>query len=93
MLVPLIKIKQIDTNNHILKEIYINPDQIVYISENYSLTQKLKEGKITLDLHPETSFTKIKINLNGYVEEITVIGAPGIIERKINNSARRLLRG
>ena len=93
MLIPLIRIKMITGEKYILQQIYVNPVQIVYISEDYKLIQKLKEGKISLDLHVSTGFTKIKMHLNGYVEEITVVGAPDIIEQKINSTSRRLLKG
>jgi hypothetical protein len=95
MLVELIEIKETARDSYSLKTIYINPDQVVYLSENGSMKQKLQEGKLNLGLNQNfTNFTNIRMNYQSYAANLIVIGDPGMVEQKINNSKRKqLLKG
>ena len=94
MLVELIQVTQRDNTYH-LKAVYVNPQQIVFMSEDSRMKQELQEGKLKLGLNQTfTSFTRIRMNMSGYVEEIIVVGDPGLIETKIfNKTSKQLLRG
>ena len=95
MLVELIQITETGKENYSLKTIYINPDQVVYLSENSQLKQRLQEWKLNLGLNQNfTNFTNVRMNYQSYASNIIVIGDPGLIEQKINNSKRKqLLKG
>ena len=95
MLVELIEIREITRDNYSLKTIYINPDQVVYLSENNQLKQRLQEGKLNLGLNQNfTNFTNIRMNYQSYAANLVVVGDPGMVEQKINNSKRKqLLKG
>ena len=95
MLVELIEIRETGTNKYSLKSIYINPDQVVYLSENSQLKQKLQEGKLNFGLNQNfTNFTNVRMNYQSYASSLIVVGDPGLIEEKINNSKRKqLLKG
>jgi len=95
MLVELIEITETERDNYSLKTIYINPDQVVYLSENSKMKQNLKEGKLNLGLNQTfTNFTNVRMNYQSYASNIVVVGDPGLIEQKINNSKRKqLLKG
>tara|TARA_R100001480_G_scaffold28416_1_gene38788 strand:+ start:135 stop:422 length:288 start_codon:yes stop_codon:yes gene_type:complete len=95
MLVELIQITETEGEKYSLKTIYINPDQVVYLSENNQLRQRLQEGKINLGLNQNfTNFTNVRMNYQSYASNIIVVGDPGLIEQKINNSKRKqLLKG
>ena len=95
MLVELIEIREITRDNYSLKTIYINPDQVVYLSENNKMKQQLQEGKLNLGLNQNfTNFTNIRMNYQSYASNLVVVGDPGMIEQKINNSKRKqLLKG
>jgi len=95
MLVELIQITETERENYSLKTIYINPDQVVYLSENNQLKQRLQEGKLNLGLNQNfTNFTNVRMNHQSYASNIIVIGDPGLIEQKINNCKRKqLLKG
>ena len=76
-----------------IQNIYLNPEHIIFMSEDVPFKQDLIEGKINLGLDENISFTKIKINENSGFSEIVVVGSPDIVENKIfNNSKRRLLK-
>ncbi len=95
MLVELIEIREIARDNYSLKTIYINPDQVVYLSENNKMKQQLQEGKLNLGLNQNfTNFTNVRMNYQSYASNLVVVGDPGMIEQKINNSKRKqLLKG
>lgn len=94
MLVELVQVKQIG-DNYTLSTVYVNPNQIVFMNEDMRMRQKLQEGKLKLGLNQNlTAFTRIRMNMTGYVEEITVVGDPGLVETKIfNKTSKQLLRG
>ena len=94
MLVELVQVTRRD-NGYQLKTVYVNPQQIIFMSEDLRMKQELQEGNIKLGLNQNfTCFTRIRMNMAGYVEEIIVVGDPGLIETKIfNKTSRQLLRG
>ncbi len=94
MLVELIQLRQ-RNNTYSLSPVYINPQQIVFLSEVLKMKQHLQEGKLNLGLNQNfTSFTRIRMNMSDYVQEIIVVGDPGLIESKIfAKTSKQLLRG
>ena len=94
MLVELIQLRQ-RNNIYSLSPVYINPQQIVFLSEDLKMKQQLQEGKLNLGLNQNfTSFTRIRMNMSDYVQEIIVVGDPGLIESKIYaKTSKQLLRG
>ena len=95
MLVELIQIKQDTRGNYSLVNVYINPEQIVYISENRMMKTQLQEGKINLGLNQTfTNFSNIRMNHHNHASEMIVIGDPGLIEEKIyKKRQKQLLKG
>ena len=94
MLVELVEIKEDSKGNYFLNKIYVNPEQIVFLTENRTMKQKLQEGKLSLGLNQNfTNFTNVRMNFHTYVSEIIVVGDPGLIESKIHNKElKRLLK-
>ena len=94
MLVELVQVTRRD-NGYQLKSVYVNPQQIIFMSEDLRMKQELQEGNVKLGLNQTfTNFTRIRMNMAGYVEEIIVVGDPGLIETKIfNKTSKQLLRG
>ena len=76
-----------------LKDVFLNPKHIVYMSESHKEKSDLLEGKMQLGLDNQVAFTKIKINHNSELSEIVVVGAPENIQSKIHKSKKTLLRG
>ena len=95
MLVELIEIKRDSRGVYSLGKVYVNPQQIIYMSENLGMKDSLKEGKMNLSLNQNfTSFTNIKLNHNSYSSDIIVVGHPELIESKIAiNQQKQLLKG
>ena len=61
------------------------------MSEEVSFKRNLLEGKINLGLHPGTEFTRAKINMGDYLEDIILVGNPKTIEGKFYR-VKKLLR-
>jgi len=95
MLIELMQIKQDLNGNYALSSVFVNPQQIVFISENRAMKQKLQEGKLKVGLnHSFTNFTNIRMNHHSHATELVVVGDPGLIEQKIfNKTQKQLLRG
>ena len=95
MLVELVQIKKDLSGKYFLSNVYINPQQIVFISENRLMKQKLMEGKLKLGLNQSfTNFSNIRMNHHNHATEMIVVGDPGLIEQKIfNKTQKQLLKG
>ena len=70
-------------------EISLNTSHITFLTENLQMKSILSEGDIDFNLHPQTTFTDIKLSTG---KQITVIGSTSMIESKIANSTKKLLR-
>lgn len=94
MLVELIQVKQ-RNDIYSLAPVYINPQQIVFMSEDSKMKRQLQEGKLDLGLNQTfATFTRIRMNMSDYVQEIVVVGDPALIESKIfSKTSKQLLRG
>tara|TARA_R100000008_G_scaffold81328_1_gene64433 strand:- start:1264 stop:1548 length:285 start_codon:yes stop_codon:yes gene_type:complete len=94
MLVELVEVKKKTEGQYALEKIYLNPKHIVYIREDRLIQTIVREGKANLGLVKGATFSKIRINHNDNMNEITVVGDPSAIEHKIfKNSKRQILRG
>ena len=92
-MVKLIQIVPVGTGYR-LKNIFVNPFHVAYMTEDIKMKQNLSEGKIDLDINSNAVFTKIKINQDSGFCDITVMGAPEIVESKMFHKNRKyLLRG
>ena len=93
MFVKLFKVNKRHGTEYYLSEILVNAAQIVYMSEDHTMTSLMREGKVNLELHDATSFTKLRMKGSSFGEEITVIGDPVLIEHKIfKKTEKQLLR-
>ena len=71
------------TNNakYSLREVFVNPEHVVMVREEYRLKQLNEEGLISAGLDTNHRFS-----------EIVVIGAPEMIEQTLH-SQKQILRG
>jgi len=75
-----------------LSEVYVNPESVSYVMENVLLRRNLKESKEAWpeDVSPMHRFSTI--HMNGHTP-INVVGDPTLVEQKIFESRRQLLKG
>ena len=75
-----------------LREVFVNPEHVVLVREEYRLKQLNEQGLIDEDLDVNHRFSKITIDKGNTGTEIVVIGAPEMIERTLQKN-KQLLRG
>jgi hypothetical protein len=75
-----------------LREVYINPEHVVFLREDRAAKKHLSEGLMPTDLDSRQEFTKIHLNRGQNGIDITVVGNPTTIENQLKNT-KQLLRG
>ena len=76
-----------------LREIYINPGQVVCLRSEDVFERLLHEGRLVDGLDKRQKFTRISVNTNLHQEDIVVIGTLDEVYKKLNFETNRLLRG
>ena len=78
-----------------LKEIFINSEHVVCLREDETFKRRLKEGKLVDGLDERQSFTRIYMDRGQSGIDLTVVGAPGVIQQKLglNAATKELLKG
>jgi hypothetical protein len=76
-----------------LREIYINPEHVICLREDYHALQLLQEGKLPDDLDARQKFTRVQLNRGSAGLDIIVVGCPSVVEQKLNTSKKILLKG
>jgi len=96
----LIKLTEVHSNlaittgrEYSLREIHINPEHVIMIREEAHTRRLNEERLIHGDLEIGHMFSKITINRGATPADIIVIGSPQIIENKMNQVSRTLLKG
>jgi|TARA_B100000131_G_C18094795_1_gene603590 hypothetical protein len=96
----LVKLTEVCSNgavtsqqNFMLREVFINPDQVVMIREDFRVRELNENGLITEGLNANHRFSKLTINRGQSGTEVIVVGAPAAVEEALKESSRQLLRG
>ena len=80
------------SNRYSLREVTINPSQIIAIREDPTLTGALHEGRISEGLNHSTRFSRLYVGGGQYGLNLIVVGSPELIQEKIS-STRSVLKG
>jgi hypothetical protein len=80
-------------DTYTLREVFVNPEHVVMIREERRLKEMNDRGVINENLNKSHRFSKITINRGQSGTDIVVIGAPDLIETKLQRSTKQLLRG
>jgi hypothetical protein len=80
-------------NNYILREVFVNPEHVIMIREEKRIQELNERGMLNEGLDTTHRFSKLTINRGQTGTEIVVIGAPELVETKLKNSTKQLLRG
>tara|TARA_R100000664_G_scaffold34022_1_gene53498 strand:+ start:1665 stop:1958 length:294 start_codon:yes stop_codon:yes gene_type:complete len=80
-------------NTYTLREVFVNPEHVVMIREERRLKEMNERGVINENLNKNHRFSKLTINRGQSGTDIVVIGAPDLIETKLQRSTKQLLRG
>jgi hypothetical protein len=96
----LVKLTEVCSNgavtsqqSFLLREVFINPDQVVMIREDFRIRELNESGLLKEGLNTEHRFSKLTINRGQTGTEVVVIGAPSAVEEALQKTSRQLLRG
>jgi hypothetical protein len=97
----LVKLTEVCHNNtlttqqdYTLREVFVNPEHVVMIREEQRMKHLNEQGHLPADLKSEHQFTKLTINRGHTGTEIVVVGAPDLVENKLNKPTQaQLLKG
>ena len=96
----LVKLTEVCHNNtlttqqaYTLREVFVNPEHVVMIREESRMQKLNEQGELPDRLSNEHQFSKLTINRGHTGTEIVVVGAPEIVETKLNTNTQSLIRG
>ena len=96
----LVKLTEVCTNgsvtsphNYILREVFVNPEHIIMIREEKRIRELNERGMLSAGLDTNHRFSKLTINRGHTGTEIVVIGAPDVVETKLQTNSQQLLKG
>ena len=90
-LVKLTRVEKVG-KNFSLSEVYVNPESVSYVMENVLLKRNLNESKEAWPDDVSQMHRFSTIHINGHTP-INVVGDPALVEQKIFESNKRLLKG
>ena len=76
-----------------LREVFVNPEQVVCVRSDVDLSQKLHEGHLPDGLDPRQEFSRIYLNRGQAGLDIIVVGKPSIVEKELKKSYKQVLKG
>ena len=76
-----------------LREVYINPKHVVSLREERNYKQKLEEGMLPENLDLRQQFTRLTLDKGHTGLEMIIVGAPQLVEQKLQGEARDVLLG
>jgi hypothetical protein len=78
---------------YLLREVYVNPKHVVSLREESGYQQKLEEGLLPDGLDVRQHFTRITLDKGHTGLEMVVVGAPHVVEERLQADRRELLHG
>lgn len=90
----LVKLTRVEKVGKIfsLSEVYVNPESVSYVMENVLLKRNLNESKEAWPDDVSQMHRFSTIHINGHTP-INVVGDPALVEQKIFESNKQLLKG
>ena len=97
MLVKLTEICQRNTltsskQEYTLRDVFVNPEHVVMIREDAHLGRLNENNSLLPGMNSDHKFTKLTINRGQTGTEIVVVGAPQLVEQKLQQN-KQLIRG
>ena len=75
-------------SDYILREVFVNPEQVTMLREDVAMKNLLSEGRLPSELDSRMEFTRLFLNTG---MDIFVVGAPNVVESKLK--PKQVLRG
>ena len=91
-MVKLIEIVK-GTSKYSLREVYVNPQHVVYLREDGHIQKALVEGKLPEGLDHRQNFTRLVLENGNHGSEFVVVGSPSDVRTKLLGNKKELLHG
>ena len=93
MVIKLVEVAKIGTDisnrsEYMLREVFINPDQVTMLREDVAMRGLLEEGRLPSEIDNRMEFTRLFLNTG---MNIFVVGSPSVVESKLK--VKQILRG
>lgn len=75
---------------YFLREIFVNPENVIYFVEDEIMKRKLTSGLLNLNIDSRQGFTKLSLRMG---KDITIVGPPSTISEKLRTNKGNLLKG
>ena len=75
-----------------LREIFINPQYVVFMRPDSKAPELLQEGRLPEGLEPATQFTRLQISRGSHGSELTVVGSLESVSERFE-AEKKVLRG
>lgn len=92
-LMEIFSVSEGAAKSYSLREIYINPNQVICLRSEALFEKLLHEGRLLDGLDKRQKFTRVSVNTNLHEEDIVVIGTIDEVYKKLNFESTQLLRG
>ena len=76
-----------------LQEVWINEQYVVSVREATNYSKFLAEGQLPPKMNEGHQFTTVTTNMGGTTETHVVVGAPGLVARRLGQAGSQLLKG
>lgn len=81
------------TRTFTLREITVNPQHVICLREDATMTSRLDEGRLPEGMDSRQRFTKLTLDRGHSGLDVTIVGDPVQVKEKLRISAREILRG
>tara|TARA_R110000824_G_scaffold32795_3_gene105756 strand:- start:4419 stop:4730 length:312 start_codon:yes stop_codon:yes gene_type:complete len=76
-----------------LREIFVNPQHVVCLRSEFEVKRLLEGGNLPEGLDARQEFTKLHLNRGQVGMDVTVVGAPSIVEQKLSKTDKEVIKG
>lgn len=81
-----------NTNTYSMREVFVNPEHVTAIRDDYSANRALNENRMPNGLAEGVSFSTLFLSSGQHGLNMTVVGTPAMIQEKMIGS-KKILKG
>ena len=75
---------------YFLREIFVNPEDVIYFVEDEIMKRKLTSGLLNLNIDSRQGFTRLSLRVG---KDIVIVGPPSTILEKLRTNKSNILKG
>ncbi len=82
-----------ESKKYAMREVFVNPDNVVCLSSEPNYGKLLQEGTLPEGLDTRQEFTRVHMSRGQLGLDIIAVGSPSTIEHKLGHTEKQVLRG